>query len=349
VFIMGSPRYLDMVAHLHGIDSSELPGKLFHELIPVAPGEEAKEVWKSVIESKVPQRWSEVHIKLAEQESETVWDWTLNPIVHREKPDTVEYLLISAVEITEQAQERLKVEELIRLKDEFLSLASHELRTPLTSIQGNAELLHLKLQRRAKATDDSEQDIRVVERIIHQAKRLNVLIDEMLDATRIQGEVLELNNEGDIDLVEVTQRTIDSYAAIGRKIILEDTADALVDDWDEARLEQVLHNLLSNALKYSPEDTSVKVRLERQDNEAVVSIKDQGPGLSTEEQARIFDRFYRLSRDEKSNVEGLGLGLYITQEIITRFGGRIWVESKPGEGSTFSFSLPLKKTDNGSE
>jgi len=87
----------------------------------------------------------------------------------------------------------------------------------------------------------------------------------------------------------------------------------------------------------------VNVRLERQNSDAVVSMKDQGPGLSAEEQAHIFDRFYRLSRDEKSKVEGLGLGLYIAQQIVTRSGGRLWVESKPGEGSTFSFTLPLKQ------
>jgi len=289
-------------------------------------------------------RWSEVRLKQVEDESETVWDWTLTPITRREEPNTVEYLLISAVEITEQTQVRQKAEELNRLKDEFLSLASHELRTPLTSIQGNAELMHMKLQRRAKATDSSEQDIQAVERIIRQAKRLNRLIEEMLDATRIQGEILELNNEADINLVEITRRVIDSYTNASREIILEDTTDGLVGNWDEERLEQVLQNLLSNALKYSPDGTSVTVRLERQGNEAMVSIKDRGPGLSTEEQAHIFDRFYRLSRDEKSNVEGLGLGLYIAQHIVTRSGGRLWVESKPGEGSTFSFALPLKKT-----
>jgi two-component system, chemotaxis family, CheB/CheR fusion protein len=341
-FIMGSPRYLDMVAYLNGKDRSELPGSLFYELTPLASGQEARKIWKSVIEGRTPLRRSEVRIKLAEDEPETVWDWTLTPIARKEEPDTVEYLLATAVEITEQTQVRQEAEELNRLKDEFLSLSSHELRTPLTSILGNAELLHRKLEQRDKAPDSSDQDLQAIERIIRQSKRLNRLIDEMLDATRIQGEVLELNNAADINLVEVTQRVIDSYTALGSEIILEDTADALVGNWDEARLEQVLHNLLGNALKYSPEDTSVKVRLERQNNEAVVSIKDQGPGLNTEEQAHIFDRFYRLSRDEKSNVEGLGLGLYIAQHVITRFGGRLWVESKPGEGSTFSFALPLK-------
>src|SRR2546421_218447 len=126
------------------------------------------------------------------------------------------------------------------LKDEFLSLASHELRTPLTSIQGNAQLLHLKLRQRAERTDNSDQDIQTLERIMRQTKRLNGLIDELLDATRIQDEVLELKNEENVDLVEVTRQSIDAYAASSREIDLEVRADALVGDWDEARLEQVL-------------------------------------------------------------------------------------------------------------
>jgi two-component system, chemotaxis family, CheB/CheR fusion protein len=338
--LMGSPRYLEMVTHIHGLKRSEVQGRHFHKVSLVVSEEEAQEIWKSVLENKAPRHWSGIHIKLAEDEPETVWDWTLTPITRNEEPDTIEYMLVSAIEITEQAQERAKAEELNRLKDEFLSLTSFELRTPLTSILGNAELL----QRQAKVTDTSSQEIQAVERIVSQAKRLNRLIDQMLDATRIQGEVPELHNEVDVDLVEVTRRAIDSYSLVGREIILEVDSDALVGNWDEARLEQVLHNLLSNALTYSPEDTSVNIRLAHQGNEAVVSIQDQGPGLTTEEQAHIFDRFYRVSRDEKSNVEGVGLGLYIAQQIITRSGGHLWVWSKKGDGSTFSFALPLKKT-----
>jgi two-component system CheB/CheR fusion protein len=344
-YIMGSPRYIGLVTSLHKLRGSELLDSRFFDLTPIASAEEAREIWQSVLDSHTPLRRPEVRIKMAEDEPESVWDWTLTPIARKEEPGTVEYLLATAVEITEQTRVRQRAEELNRLKDEFLSLASHELRTPLTSIQGNAELLHRKLQQRAKATDGSEEDIQAVERIVRQTKRMNRLIDDMLDATRIQGEVLELNNEADINLVEVTGRVIDSYAATGREIKLEKSTDALVGNWDEARLEQVLHNLLSNALKYSPEDTSVNIRLEQQDKKAVVSIKDQGPGLSAEEQAHIFDRYYRLSRDEKRNVEGLGLGLYIAQQIVDRSGGRLWVESKQEVGSTFYIALPLKKVD----
>ena len=186
----------------------------------------------------------------------------------------------------------------------------------------------------------------MAERIMRQARRLNALIGELLDASRIQDDVLELKNEENVDLVEVTRRVIDAYATTGREIKQENATKKLVGKWDEVRLEQVLHNLLSNALKYSPENTSVSVRLERKKNEAVVSIKDQGSGLSKEEQEHIFDRYYRVSRDAKSKVEGLGLGLYIAQNIIAGSGGRMWVESKPGEGSTFSFALPLIKVDD---
>ena len=356
--IMASPRYLDMVGRSQARDHSLSASGFQHQLAPFASAEEAIELWKTVIESRVPLRRSEVHIKLSEVEPETVWDWSITPILHKEKPETIQYLLATAFEITEQIQVRQKVEELNRLKDDFLSLASHELRTPLTSIQGNAELLHLKMQQRTggsrrenarqavEAPWSSEQDIQAVERIIRQSNRLNRLIDEMLDVTRIQGEMLELKNEEDINLVDVMRRVIDAYTATGRTIDLKTRTESLVGNWDEARLEQVLHNLLSNALKYSPVDTSVQVSLKRQKDEALVSIRDQGPGLSAEEQDHIFDRFYRLSRDEKSNIEGLGLGLYIAHQIITRLGGRIWVESTLGIGSNFLVALPLKKAGN---
>jgi two-component system, chemotaxis family, CheB/CheR fusion protein len=354
--VLGSPRYFDIVTSVHGRERDQLTGSLWYELNPLSSREEAIEIWKTVLESRVPLRRPEVHIKLAGNEPETVWDWTLAPIAQKEEPDTIQYLLVSAVEITEQTWLRQQVEQLNRLKDEFLSLASHELRTPLTSIQGNAELLQLMLQERARvprheearqpleAAVSSEQDLQAVVRIIHQTERLNRLIEEMLDMTRIQGKVLELKNEENINLVEVIRRVIDSYAATNRTISMETNTEALVGNWDEARLEQVLHNLLNNALKYSPPHTSVQVNLEQQPNEVVIGVKDEGRGMSEEEQVHIFDRFYRVSKDEKSKVDGLGLGLYIAREIITRYGGRMWVESKPGEGSTFFISLPLEKT-----
>ena len=143
----------------------------------------------------------------------------------------------------------------------------------------------------------------------------------------------------------MVRRVVDSYASTDRAISVETPTESVVGNWDEARIEQGLHNLLSNALKYSPPDTDVQVGMELQPHEVVIWVKDQGQGISEEEQAHIFDRFYRVTRNEKSGVDGLGLGLYIAHGIITRYGGRIWVESELGKGSTFFVSLPLEKTD----
>lgn len=330
--IIGSPHYPDMAERSHGREHSQVPVQF--NLAPFISAEEAVGLCKTVIESRVPLRLPEVHIQLAEVELETVWDWTITPIMHKEKAETIQYLLVSAFEITEQIRVRQEVEELNRLKDDFLSLASHELRTPLTSIKGNAELLHLKMQQRTKsprhekarqtleAPENSEQDIQAVERIIRQSNRLNRLIDEMLDITRIQGQVLELKNEKNVNLVAVMRRVVDSYASANRAISLETSTEALVGNWDETRIVQVLHNLLSNALKYSSSATSVRVGLERQANEAVIWVKDQGQGMSEEAQTHIFDRFYRVSMGEQSNIEGLGVNLLTSWEEICTLRGR---------------------------
>ncbi|MFL5692371.1 MAG: CheR family methyltransferase [Ktedonobacteraceae bacterium] len=355
--IMGSPRYLEMVAQVHGRERSQLVGGLWYELTPFASAEEATELWKAVVGNRVPLHRSEIHVRLAADEPETVWDWTLTPIMQKEKPGTVQYVIVSAIEITEQTRARQEVEQLNHLKDDFLSVASHELRTPLTSIQGNAQLLHRKLQRRA-ATSYAEaqhpvegqenpiQDVQILERMIQQVNRLKRLIDEMTDITRLQGEVLELKNRENVDIVEVVRRVVESSAATTDHVIrMQTNTEALLGNWDEARLEQVVNNLLSNAMKYSPSGTTVTVAIDCQPNEVVIRVRDQGQGMSKEEQAHIFDRFYRVHRSEETRADGLGLGLYIAHEIITRYGGRMWVESRPGKGSTFYVSLPLEKTN----
>ena len=354
--IMGSARYLELVASTSGRERSQLVGGLWYELTPLASGEEATELWKTVVENCVPLHWSEIHVKLAD-EPETVWDWNLTPILQKEKPNTVQYVIVSAMEITEQTRARQEMEQLNYLKDDFLSVASHELRTPLTSIQGNAQLLLRKLQRQAPTShaeaqhsvegqENSTQEVQILERMIQQVNRLKRLIDEMADITRLHGKVLELKNRENVDIVEVVRRVVESSAAITDHVIrMQTNTETLLGNWDEARLEQVVNNLLSNALKYSPSNTTVQVGIERQANEVVIWVRDRGQGMSKEEQAHIFDRFYRVHRNEGTSADGLGLGLYIAHEIITRYGGRMWVESRPGKGSTFYVSLPLAKAD----
>ena len=182
-------------------------------------------------------------------------------------------------------------------------------------------------------------------RIIGQANRMNKLIGEMLDMTRIRAEMLELRKMENVNIVELVRRMVEQNTSdANHPLALQIDREAIVGNWDEDRLEQVLDNLINNAARYSPPGAPITIGVERRSEpipEAIVWVRDEGYGISEEEQVHIFDRFYRGHVNEQHNVEGLGLGLYISHEIITRQGGRMWLESKPGAGSTFYFSLPL--------
>ena len=346
--LMASPRYINIEASVKGIEADELIGRRWHDLSVFIPEEQRTAIWNAVRNGRDSMRVPEVRLKLPSDGQETIWDWSLTPVPGKDPQEPVHFLLVSAVEITEQARARAEVERLNQLKDEFLSLASHELRTPLTAILGNIELLQRKLKRQANTgsvpdqKQDSAQDVQTLNRIIHQIHRLTNLIDEMLDITRISGNVLELFKQEHVDIVALVRRVVEQYTSIEtHPLKLEADDQAITGNWDEGRLEQVLNNLLTNALKYSGPETPVVVGIERQANEVIVSVRDQGPGISPEDQSRIFDRFYRVQKTGSSIVEGLGLGLYIAHQIIVQQGGRMWLESKSGEGSTFYFSLPL--------
>ena len=356
--LVGSPRYLDIVARARGFGRGKLVGRKWHELTFVAAVDEAAGLWDAALEGRAPVRRPEVHLRFAQQEQETIWDWSLTPILDIEKKDTVRFMLASAIEITEQTLARQEMEQLNRLKDEFLSLASHELRTPLSSILGNAQLLQRDLKRRVKVTSggvsgdgtakpDLEQEVQMLERIVHQVSRMDKLIGEMMDITGMRAELFRLENRQHVDIVDLVRRVVEQYTiTTDHALNLQTGAQELLVTCDETRIEQVLNNLLSNAIKYSPTDRPVVVGVEgrpgKEPKEVVVWVRDEGPGISEEEQEHIFDRFYRASLSQKSNVEGLGLGLYIAHEIIVLQGGRMWLESKPGAGSTFYFSLPLE-------
>ncbi len=362
--IIASPRYLDLVAQAHGFEQSRLIGRKWHELTFIVSPEQADTIWNTVLEGHVPFRLPEVHYVVPRfivgnslEKQERVWDWSLSPIMDTEKPDTVRFALVSKIDITEQVQALHEMEQMNRLKDDFLSLASHELRTPLSAIKGNAELILRSLKSqlefaskgssrdKAPRTLDTEQEQHMLGRIIGQANRMNKLISEMLDMTRIRAEMLELRIKENVDIVELVRRVVEQNdSAANHSLALQIDQEAIVGNWDDDRLEQVLDNLINNAIKYSPPSKPVKIGIERRSEpipEVIVWVRDEGYGISEEEQAHIFDRFYRGHVNKQDNVEGLGLGLYISHEIITRQGGRMWLESKPGAGSTFYFSLPL--------
>lgn len=230
--------------------------------------------------------------------------------------------------------ELLQAKLLEEKKDEFISIASHELKTPLTTIKSYAQLA-LNMVKDEYPTDVQNCLIKVDQ----YAGKLNILINELLDVSRIHGGKLSISKT-EIEMHTYFSEVINSMQQItaGHKIVLEKNEVVKVNI-DTLRLEQVITNLIGNAAKYSPGKEIIIVNSVKKDNAVVVSFTDYGIGISPEKSTKIFDRFYRI--DEASKYfSGLGIGLFISAEIIKQHGGSIWVESKEGEGSTFYFSLP---------
>ncbi len=220
------------------------------------------------------------------------------------------------------------------LKTDFLSIASHEMKTPLTALS----LITESLLRQYSISGGSSQKFILLD---NQVKKLVSLLNELLDISRIETGKLHISFE-EVDLVKLVKDTVDKMQIIAQnhKIIFETSEKAIIVYGDPNRLEEVITNLIANALKYSPEETTIRIKVEKHTNKLIVSVKDRGIGIPRHKLPLVFDRFYQV-RAHKTN--GFGLGLYIAKEIIRQHKGQIWANSKPGKGSIFYFSLPLRK------
>lgn len=226
--------------------------------------------------------------------------------------------------------------ELERKKDEFLGVASHELKTPLTSVKAYIQLLERKIHEE-NCTPVAKQ---YVSKASSYIDKLNRLISDLLDATKIQAGKLQMNlSEFTVD--EFVDEAVESIQHVSprHKIIREGSSNAYVEG-DRQRLEQVMINLISNAIKYSPSAEKVIVSIDEMPDKIKIGVRDFGIGITPENQEKIFSRFYRVEKDS-SQYSGLGLGLYISREIIDRHNGELWVESEQGQGSVFYFTLPV--------
>jgi PAS domain S-box-containing protein len=237
---------------------------------------------------------------------------------------------------TEQVEARRKVEDLSRLKDEFLSIASHELRTPVTSIKGYTQLAKMLIKEGDLNTSEEYLDI-----ALDQIDRMSRLILELLDVSRIETGRLEIRREV-IAWSQFVRDVVHRHhtAVSDRRFHVSVPDDAKIVTGDRDRLEQVLGNLLENAVKYSPDGSDVTVTVDDRGDSLVTAVCDRGIGIPADEIAQVFERFHRGRQVSSTNYGGLGLGLSITKQIIERHGGTIWVESKEGQGTTFYFSLP---------
>jgi len=226
--------------------------------------------------------------------------------------------------------------ELDKRKDDLISMASHELKTPVTSLKGFINLLERRL-----ITQGNQQDLYYVTRINAQVNKLTKLINDLLDLSRMQTgklayreEHFEMNT-----LVHEIMENIQGTTQTHHLLIEEQTQAETVGDRD--RIGQVVTNLLNNAIKYSPQASTILIRIAKDQNNILVGIQDFGIGIAKEHQHKIFERFYQVTDPEEKTYPGLGIGLYTSYEIIKRHGGQIWVDSQKGHGSTFHFTLPL--------
>ncbi len=267
------------------------------------------------------------------------------PKVFTEKEErVVQGLADQAAIAIDNARLFQKNREAIETRDEFLSICSHELRTPLTSLKLQNQLVERALQQSQSQANDSvhqERFAKLVQQSGNQVDRLVRLVEEMLDISRIRSGKLAITAEK-VDATNLVRETLERFAPQLQQMKCAVTLNAppeLIGSWDKLRLEQVIVNLLTNAMKYG-QGRPIHIELGRENERAVLAVKDQGIGIAKEHQTRIFERFERAI--SKSEISGLGLGLYIVKQIVELHGGAIRVESELGQGSRFVVDLPLR-------
>ncbi|MGN6567910.1 MAG: sensor histidine kinase [Flavipsychrobacter sp.] len=231
-----------------------------------------------------------------------------------------------------------QLKELLKVREEFIGIASHELKTPVTSMKAYAEIVKERLDQMGDVKDSE-----LLIRLNTQIDRLTALINDLLDTTKISEGQLQLSVQP-VELSQLLQETLEEVkrtTAHHFQINIEHLQPVMAD---HERIRQVISNLLSNAIKYSPKDTTITVAAANMENGVQVTIRDEGFGIPDEDQGKIFDRFYRVSSGNQDTYPGMGLGLYISAQIIQRHGGTIDVQSKLGKGSAFTFTLPYPNT-----
>jgi signal transduction histidine kinase len=239
-------------------------------------------------------------------------------------------------------EERSRADRAVDMRDEFLGVVSHDLRSMLAALMGSAAIIE-----RAASQENGAEMIRVsAQRIERAAIRMTRLMGDLVDVASIEAGALAVNLELG-DPTEVVMEVVDTFkaqaAAAEISLVAEVSSPRSLVRFDAARIFQVSTNLLSNALKFTPRRGHVAVRIERIDDDLRVAVRDTGVGMLADKLEAIFERFHQLALNDR---RGVGLGLYISKCIVQEHGGRIWAESKLGEGSTFYFTLPIPRASS---
>ena len=235
----------------------------------------------------------------------------------------------------------LEAQDAIQMRDDFVSIASHELKTPVTSLLGYSQTL-LRRATKQRPYTFTERDEKALQVIVEQTRRLHTQIDALLDIGRLQRGAFSTNRQP-MNICDLVEQVVDEFKPLLDHHMIELICDegGLIVDGDKDRLEQVLQNLLQNAVKYSPDGGRITVQVDQQDTQVCISVSDQGLGIPAAAQSLVFQPFYRAPMQGQPMIQGTGIGLYVVKEIVTLHSGTIELESAEGQGSTFRVRLPL--------
>jgi PAS domain S-box-containing protein len=277
----------------------------------------------------------DIRFRVLSEENEVRWLQCIGKAVFK-SDKTVQRFAGIVRDITKEVAGIEEQRKLQMQKDKFLSIASHELKTPVTSIKAYAQLLTKMLER-----ESDTQKVAMITRLTGQINRLNVLIDDLVDVSKISND--RLNFQRDYHAFnEIVKDSIEDISTDKNthEIITQLDFNGSIY-CDRSRIGQVIKNMLSNAIKYSPGQNKVLISTRQSGNNLLVAVQDYGIGVSDKDKNRIFDQFYRVSTVDAYAYQGMGLGLFISAEIIRQEGGKIWVDSVADRGAIFCFSLPL--------
>jgi len=234
------------------------------------------------------------------------------------------------MDITEQKQDEIR-------KNDFIGMVSHELKTPLTSIKGYIQILLSRLKKQ-----EDEFILGALQKANGQITKMTGMINGFLNISRLESGKIHIDYQVfDLALL-IRESEEESLATISSHTIIYEPVESIVVNADRDKIGQVIHNLISNATKYSPQGTTIHVACVMVNGLANITVKDQGMGIKPDDIDKIFDRYYRVDGDHMFSISGFGIGLYLCAEIIHRHDGQIWVKSEFGKGSAFGFSLPIK-------
>jgi PAS domain S-box-containing protein len=257
----------------------------------------------------------------------------------------VRHLDVSRAEITWNGERQLEVmyqdvterKKLDQLKDDFIGLVSHELRSPLTVITG---AVNTALTEGARLSPEEMRQL--LEDAACEAELLSHLVGNLLELSRAQADRLLLQTES-ISVKKVIEDTVEAVKrqSSAHRLVVHLPSKVPAVDADQLRLERILRNLLDNAIKYSPQGSKIRVSVRAEEERLIIAVSDQGIGIPLADQAKLFRPFQRLEEAKLDETKGLGLGLLVCRRLVEAHGGQIWVQSEPGRGSTFFFTLPL--------